>query len=237
MGTYAGARQTKEDLINAAGELVAERGFSNVSTRAVAEKAGQNIGSIHYHFKSKEKLFQAVIRKATQATRDNPMGAIIKSHEADFSSPQGQAAMIRRIIHLKIQDLFDPSRPWWHNKIIYQVIRSEENLLKILREEVARPELKALEKLFLAIDPTLDQESAFIQTLLTMAPIVYHVESSEMLLNLMGKTAYPDRYLQKLEDKIVHQNQLLLGLPPDKPTSTAAAGRHPDPDPPVTKHK
>lgn len=217
MGTYAGSKQTIENLIYAAGELVAERGFSNVSTRAVAEKAGQNIGTIHYHFKSKQNLFQAVIRSATQAVRDRPMADIIKAHEKDLESPGGQSAMLRRIIRIKIQELFDPARPWWHHKIIYQVIRAEEDLLKILRDEVIRPELKALNNFFLAVDPSMDQEKAFIQTLVTLAPIIYHVENSQTILKLRDKDTFSQRYLQILEDTIVRQNQLLLGLPPDEP--------------------
>jgi AcrR family transcriptional regulator len=217
MATYASSKQTQDLLINAAGELVAELGFSNVSTRAVADKVGQNIGSIHYHFKSKENLFQAVIRHATRPVRENPMAAVISAHSDTLDTPRGQAAMVRRIIQNKLQELFDPDRPWWHHKIIYQVIRADENLLKILRDEVMQPELDALNRFFQHIDPSLDHEEAFMQTLLTMAPIIYHVESSETILTLMGKPAYPDLYIQKLENKIVLATQLLLGLPPDKP--------------------
>lgn len=216
MGTYAGSKQTREILINAAGELVATRGFSNVSTRAIADKAGQNIGSIHYHFKSKEKLFQAMIRSATKTVRKTPLSDIIKSHESNLDSPEGQSIMLRRIIRVKIKEIFDRKKPWWHNKIIYQVLRAEENLLKCLRDEVIKPELNALKKLFLRINPAMDQEEAFIQTLLTMTPIIYHAENAENILSFMNKKSYTGSYLQKLEDKIVNLNQLLLNLPPDK---------------------
>jgi len=215
MATYTSSKHTKEVLINATGELVAKLGFSNVSTRAIADKAAQNIGSIHYHFKSKDNLFQAMIKDATQPVRENPMATIIKTHEKELDSPGGQSKMLRRIIHLKIKEIFDPERPWWHNKVIYQVLRAEEKLLKIMRDEVIKPELNTFEKLFLSIDPHMDQEDAFMQTVLTMAPIIYHAENSENILRLMGQTNYTNKYLQKLEDKVVRQNQLLLSLPPD----------------------
>ncbi len=215
MATYASSKQTKAILINAAGELVAELGFSNVSTRAIADKAAQNIGSIHYHFKAKNNLFQAMIRNAIRPVQKNPMASIIKAHEKELESPGGQSKMLRRIIHLKIKEIFDPERPWWHHKVIYQVLRAEENLLKIMHDEVIKPEVNALEKLFLSIDPNMDKEGAFMQTLLTMAPIMYHAENSENILRLMGQTNYTTQYLQRLEDNIVRQNQLLLSLPPD----------------------
>ena len=59
MATYETSIKTKEALINAAGELAAEKGFASVSTRAIALRADENVGSIHYHFGSKEKLFEA----------------------------------------------------------------------------------------------------------------------------------------------------------------------------------
>ncbi len=216
MATYTGSKQTKDILIDAAGELVATLGFSNVSTRAIADKADKNIGSIHYHFKSKENLFQAMIRNATQTVRDTSLANIIKTHESELNSPRGQSVMLRRIIQTKIKEVFDTKRPWWHNKIIYQVLRAEENLLKTLRDEVIKPELNALKKLFLSIDPAMDPEDAFIQTILTMTPIIYHAENADNILSFMDRTTYTNHYLQKLEDRIVLQNQLLLGLPPDK---------------------
>ncbi|MCJ7600062.1 MAG: TetR/AcrR family transcriptional regulator, partial [Desulfobulbaceae bacterium] len=59
MATYETSLKTREALINAAGELAAEVGFASVSTRAIAVLAKENAGSIHYHFGSKEKLFEA----------------------------------------------------------------------------------------------------------------------------------------------------------------------------------
>ena len=67
MTTYSSGDSTKMKIINAAGELAAEVGFTNVTTRAVADRSGENIGSIHYHFGGKDGLFEAVIREAMKA--------------------------------------------------------------------------------------------------------------------------------------------------------------------------
>jgi AcrR family transcriptional regulator len=61
MGEYSKGERTRLALIEATGELAAELGFSNVSTRAVAERSGENIGTIHYHFGGKDGLFVAVV--------------------------------------------------------------------------------------------------------------------------------------------------------------------------------
>ncbi|MEL7243560.1 MAG: TetR/AcrR family transcriptional regulator [Cyanobacteria bacterium J06643_5] len=57
---------TKEQIINVAERLFAEKGFAGTSLRNVIREAGVNIAAVHYHFGSKEELFVAVVRRAAQ---------------------------------------------------------------------------------------------------------------------------------------------------------------------------
>ncbi len=213
MATYASGRQTRDILIDAAGELAAELGFSNVSIRAVAQKADQNIGSIHYHFKSKEKLFEAALLRATKSIRENPFSKILEAFEQELNTPRGQAMVLKRIVHWKITNTFDSKEPWWYSRLIYQTMRSKGILRDILYNEVILPDIKSLQKLFRLIDPGLDEEEIFVQTMLLMTPIVFHADNAGSMLKIMGVYRYSDTYLQKLEDTIVRQAQLGLGLP------------------------
>ncbi|MEU3191293.1 TetR family transcriptional regulator [Streptomyces sp. NPDC006992] len=51
-------REVRQRLLRAAAELIAERGWSAVSTRGVAERAGVGQGLVHYHFASLDALLQ-----------------------------------------------------------------------------------------------------------------------------------------------------------------------------------
>lgn len=55
------ARETRRDLIEAALELFAEKGYYGVSLRDIARAAGVQQATIYHHFASKEALFEAVI--------------------------------------------------------------------------------------------------------------------------------------------------------------------------------
>ncbi|MEM7579201.1 MAG: TetR/AcrR family transcriptional regulator [Cyanobacteria bacterium P01_A01_bin.80] len=57
---------TKEQILNVAEELFAEKGFAGTSLRNVIREAGVNIAAVHYHFGSKEELFIAVVRRVAQ---------------------------------------------------------------------------------------------------------------------------------------------------------------------------
>jgi len=52
---------TREKLIEAAGKLFGEKGFSDTSIREICKDADVNIASIHYHFGDKAKLYKAVV--------------------------------------------------------------------------------------------------------------------------------------------------------------------------------
>lgn len=57
---------TKDRLLSAAEELFAERGFDGVSVRDITGKAGVNLGSLTYHFGTKERLFAEVLTRRSE---------------------------------------------------------------------------------------------------------------------------------------------------------------------------
>lgn len=55
---------TEDKILKAAEEVFQERGYHGARMREIAEKAGINKGLLHYYFKSKEKLFDAIFSVA-----------------------------------------------------------------------------------------------------------------------------------------------------------------------------
>lgn len=65
-------QDTRDRLMAAAVELIAEQGWAGVTTRAVAERAGVNHSLVHYHFGSVDGLlFQAATNAASQAGQES----------------------------------------------------------------------------------------------------------------------------------------------------------------------
>lgn len=54
-------RDTRSDLLDAALELFADKGFYGVSIRDVARATGVGVSALYHHFPSKEELFEAVV--------------------------------------------------------------------------------------------------------------------------------------------------------------------------------
>ncbi len=57
-------REVRRKLLDAATELVAERGWGAVSTRILAERAGVAPGLVHYHFDSVSAVLVAAAQRA-----------------------------------------------------------------------------------------------------------------------------------------------------------------------------
>jgi AcrR family transcriptional regulator len=68
--TEARKAATRERIVAAALEQVAEGGYASASVQAVAGRAGLAVGSIYRHFPSKADLFAEVFRRASQRELD-----------------------------------------------------------------------------------------------------------------------------------------------------------------------
>jgi len=53
--------EKREELVRAAFDLIAERGFEGLRTRDVASRAGVTVATLHYYFHTKEHLIRGVM--------------------------------------------------------------------------------------------------------------------------------------------------------------------------------
>ncbi|MEM9477738.1 MAG: TetR/AcrR family transcriptional regulator [Pseudomonadota bacterium] len=59
--------KTQNALLDAAEELIVEKGVDGTSIGDVAKRAGSSVGSVYHHFKDKKALFYALFHRMTQA--------------------------------------------------------------------------------------------------------------------------------------------------------------------------
>lgn len=213
MTKYATSASTKTLLINASGELAAELGFSNVSTRAIAERSGENIGSIHYHFGSKEALFEEVVKMAIADIITAPSWSSVNSINQKDASPKVLAQIVQKIVHQQIRTLFNPDKPRWHSQVIYQLLQFEGGLYDLFIHEVLEPDMKAMRKFFRIIKPEIPDDEVLLRSLILQMPIFAHANYMSAILKLLDAPYYSDQYLIMMENILVHQTQMILGLP------------------------
>jgi AcrR family transcriptional regulator len=59
-------RDTRQNVLDTARELFARYGFDSVSVRQICAEAGVSDNAVHYHFGSKQALYQTVLKQFTE---------------------------------------------------------------------------------------------------------------------------------------------------------------------------
>jgi AcrR family transcriptional regulator len=112
-GRTAASAPTREKLMTAAAELIAELGWGRVTTRAVAERAGLPHGAVSYHFRGKQELL-------TEAA----MSAFARAVPAEEFAPPASVTDLIGIIAAEMadRDAIDPML----SRLMFEAMREAE---------------------------------------------------------------------------------------------------------------
>ena len=135
----------------------------------------------------------------------------------EASTPEELAGMVRVIIATEITDMFRSDRPAWHVPVMYQLFQRDDALYEVIHQEVMLPSIEAMTRFLRIINPDMEMDEIYLHCALMKMPIYAHADYMKTMLKVREADSYSDAYLQKMEDMLVRQAQLLLGLPEDKP--------------------
>src|SRR5215468_7375657 len=97
--------ETRQRLLEAAGDVFAQHGFRDTTIRQICDKAKANVAAVHYHFGDKEELYEAVFDYARTC-------AIAQFNE--LASPDLPAEeRLRVFVGAVLTRFFDEGRPAW----------------------------------------------------------------------------------------------------------------------------
>ena len=83
-------------------------------------------------------------------------------------------------------------------------------------KELFNPIVDTIASLLKRINPGLDSQETFLIITQMISPIASHADYMSYCLEHLGTDHYSVEYLQKMENLIVHQTELLLGLTSEK---------------------
>lgn len=135
------AEERRNEILDAADELFAQKGFDGTSTSAILEKVGIARGTLYYHFKSKEDIMDALIERYTST-----MLAKAKKMAADTNIAVNER-ILRVVMALNVQNenggqqimehVHKPQNALMHRKIQQVIINQVPPILTaIIREGI-----------------------------------------------------------------------------------------------------
>lgn len=117
--------ERREQILEAAYHTLVQVGFEKITTRRIAQEAGVNIATLHYHFGTKEALLSEVVRYTVQRVESRLRAAM----QAAPTPAEGLAMAFRTVWEIAQE------RPG---------ILRYDLVLRALRDEAARSEAKSI---------------------------------------------------------------------------------------------
>lgn len=140
---------TRAKLINAAGPVIAERGFHNATVREICQLAGANVASVNYYFGGKLGLYTEVLRQSMIASTHRLVGEALKQN-----LPPDE--LLRQAIHVMLKSMCGGDRPHWHLRLMMHELAQPSDALPFILDEVIRPNydsFRAIVGLILRLPP------------------------------------------------------------------------------------
>jgi len=131
--------ETRQRLLEAAGEVFAEVGFAKATVRDICRRAGANVAAVNYHFRDKEGLYVEVVRFAQQYAMTAAPPAALPMESA---TPEEQ---LRLFIRTFLFGAIGKGRLAWHGKMMAREMSEPTGMLDRIVTEVIRPRATMLE--------------------------------------------------------------------------------------------
>jgi AcrR family transcriptional regulator len=130
-------RARREQIVEAATRVFAEKGFRRATTREVAREAGVSEGTIYNYFEDKDDLLMAILHRLNETER----------RAEDFE--EGTATDFRRFLEEYLRRRMSLT---WENREVFRVVLSEMLVNAELRElylrQVVEPTMRMAEENF-----------------------------------------------------------------------------------------
>ena len=198
-------------LIEAAGELFAEKGIGSVTTREIARKADAAANAITYHFGGIDGLVQAVWAYVLIEWEPGSFGRFLARYDNTELTPEVQREMISGGIKLLVEIMYRPDRPQWISKFLIRSALSADG-----REYVARTVsgdiVPLLMDLYRRVSGNPDPDSARCWSLrILAAPMVFTANLTEFSRFRRGASVNAKLY-RKLEEVTIREALFAVGL-------------------------
>ncbi|NSW87663.1 MAG: CerR family C-terminal domain-containing protein [Syntrophobacteraceae bacterium] len=179
-------RDTRERLLDAAGEIFAQRGFRAATVREISRRAGANVAAVNYYFGDKERLYAAVVKYTfSKAVEKYPPTLGLENS----SSP---VERLKAFIRSFLFRILDEGRPAWHGQLMMQEVAQPTAALDQLVDEAIRPlsnRLMGIVRDLLGADS--NDEKVRLCTMSIIGQCVYFGHARSVITRLFSQTFGP----------------------------------------------
>jgi AcrR family transcriptional regulator len=200
-----GPDDPRQRLLEAAGEIFAERGFDGATVRAISKRAGANLAAVNYYFRDKERLYIEAVKHAACGPPD----------EAPAWPPGTPAAVkLRDFIRQMVRHLFDPNRPAWHARLMMREMAQPTSACAELVRDYIGPRAAVLEGVLRELLPSEAPRWKRIMTAFSIVgQMLFYVSHKPVLTLLAGPDAVKHLDAETVTEHVTEFSLKALGVP------------------------
>jgi TetR/AcrR family transcriptional regulator, regulator of cefoperazone and chloramphenicol sensitivity len=188
---------TREKLLDAAGEVFAERGYYKATIREICRRANANVAAVNYTFGDKLGLYTEVLRSSVKAPEMSKLTVALDSAK----SPE---ELLRNVIRVRLQSLFGGERPNWAFRIMMHEFSQPTPAMTRVVDEGMRPVFKRAVKAVgevLGLPP--EDEKTRLSLNSIMGQVLFYTFSQPVLSRLQPELKLVPEQLGRIADHIV----------------------------------
>jgi len=112
----ADGAETRQQLLEIAGRVFAEKGYARTTSREICAAAGTNVAAVNYHFGGKDGLYEAVLIEAH--------GQFLRLDELDHIARSGATpeTQVRALVALLVARTSADVLPWGLRVLIHEML-------------------------------------------------------------------------------------------------------------------
>jgi AcrR family transcriptional regulator len=186
---------TRMRLLDAAGEVFAEKGLQAATVREICRRAGANVASVNYYFGGKDQLYIEAVRHAHCAPDAYP---------TETWPPDAPAAdKLRSFIAQMLAGVLDRNRPSWHAQLMLREMTHPTDACRELVEATLRPRMQMLQEIVDELMPSVTAEpDRHLTAFSIVGQCVFFNRGNPIAALLVGEEEYETYDVDRLADHI-----------------------------------
>jgi AcrR family transcriptional regulator len=187
---------TRDKLIEAAGEVFAERGYRAATIREICRRAGANVAAVNYTFGDKMGLYTEVLRHSVRAAKTAALNAALDTS----LSPE---ETIRGVIRARLMSLCGQAQPDWHIRLVMHEFSQPTPAMGRVVDEGMRPVYDRVRKAVgavIGLPP--DHETTRLSVNSIVGQILFYTFSRPVLSHLQPELKLTPEQLERIAGHI-----------------------------------
>jgi AcrR family transcriptional regulator len=205
----AAGAATRRRLLDAAGEVFADRGFRAATLREIARRARSNLAAANYHYGSKERLYLEVARERFDALerRFAERGApTVPEEDLSGRSREELEELLRARVRTMLASFLEEDPI--HAALMQRELLDPSRALPVIVQRWVAPLRDALERVVAHLAPELSTEERARCTFSVVGQVAFYLTHRPALLLMMERRSWPRGFVDAIAD---HVTEFTLG--------------------------